>query len=311
VKTDGEELQKSVIVRAVARLQRIDDDRDAVRLQHPRDLGRHDPAHLGRQLVEEIDAGDGILRGVGNRHRLRIGFDERRRAALREPCPRLADIGGREIEPGDVETRPVLLHLFEKAACAASDVEEMQAALVAPRKGLRQRHQRLTAHRIRRAAEQHLDLRIVELGGFFREPAARLIVKILEIVARIFPTQLWRQNLGMLARQAPLIDLARIAKETKARCDGLRRREQSFRRAVEPRLDILPIPLEKRAHARDETLPARHLALDRNGFFSRRHQRPAHTMDRKIMPDIPGDPRALLDAIAYPRQGACHPVISS
>ncbi len=46
----------------------------------------------------------------------------------------------------------------------------------------RQRAQRNPTHRIGRAAEQDFDLRVVEPGAFLREPAAGLIMEVLQII---------------------------------------------------------------------------------------------------------------------------------
>jgi hypothetical protein len=67
-----EDVQKAVVVRLIAMLQRVDDDQAAVGFEYPRALAKNDPADLGRQFMEQKDAGQCVLAFVGRGQRLGV-----------------------------------------------------------------------------------------------------------------------------------------------------------------------------------------------------------------------------------------------
>ena len=106
---------------------------------------------------------------------------------------------------------------FEKASGAAADVDDLQAALIAPGENLVERHQRLPACRIGRSVEQHLDLRVITLRRGVGQPAARLEVEILQVVVGPLAARVRGQHLADLAALAPVMDLGRSSKNRRER----------------------------------------------------------------------------------------------
>ncbi len=90
-----------------------------------------------------------------------------------------------EVEPGHVEARVIRLDIAQKAAGAATDVEQPRPG-AAHESGF-ERNQRLAPHGSGGTAEQHLDLMVVALGGGAAQIAVALKVELLQVIARIRP----------------------------------------------------------------------------------------------------------------------------
>ena len=83
----------------------------------------------------------------------------------------------------------------------------------APGESLRKRRQRLPPHGVGRSLEQHLDLRVVAVGKFLGQPAARLEMEILQVVIRASPTRLCVLHLARRVALAALGDFGQVAEE--------------------------------------------------------------------------------------------------
>src|SRR6202040_1279335 len=97
---------------------------------------------------------------------------------------RLCDVGLGHVEAQRWEARPSLLEAIESASGTAADVEQPEAALIAPGENLMQRRQCLSPGGIRGAMQQPLDLGVIAQRRITRHPAARLEVEVLQIVSR-------------------------------------------------------------------------------------------------------------------------------
>ena len=137
--------------------------------------------------MEQIDAGDDVEAGIGQRQRLGVGFGERHPRPGCEPPPGDGKIRRRQIDSGHRQPRVVALDLGEERAGAAGDVEQPSrtAAPFAIQQRLPKRHQRLAPHRRGAAAEQHLDLMVVALGRGRAQIAVALEVEMLAVIGRI------------------------------------------------------------------------------------------------------------------------------
>src|SRR3546814_3738030 len=90
-----------------------------------------------------------------------------------------------EVESRHGKAWIVVLDECQEPAGAAGDVEQPRLADAPGPEVLRQRNQRLTAHRVGPAREQHLDLIIVETRRVPAEIAAGLKVEVLQVIARV------------------------------------------------------------------------------------------------------------------------------
>src|ERR1700720_801061 len=112
---------------------------------------------------------------------------------------RLCEVSLGHVDAQRWEARPSLLEAIETASGTAADVEEPEAALIAPGENLLERRQCLSPRGIRGSMQEHLDLRIVALRRILRHPAARLEVEVLKIVTRPLAKCLLTADLPMLA----------------------------------------------------------------------------------------------------------------
>ncbi len=106
---------------------------------------------------------------------------------LRRPCKKargLVEIGLAQIAANHRQSREGLGEIRKKAAAPACHVQEPKLPLIAASDELRNRRNSLAAHRARCPEKQGLNLDVVELCRFLREPAPGLIVEILHIVIR-------------------------------------------------------------------------------------------------------------------------------
>src|SRR3954463_7257601 len=127
---------------------------------------------------------------------------------------RMPDVGLRQVEAESRQSRPSLLDGIKEAAGATADVNNPQFALISSGKNFRERRQALPSHGVGHALEEHLDLRVVAIGGFFGQPAAGLEVEILQVVVRTQAARFCIQNLVCTCPPPPRVDLGKIADES-------------------------------------------------------------------------------------------------
>ena len=145
--------------------------------------------------------------------RFRVGDDEIDARPALKVAPRVPDVGLRQVEAERRQPRPYLLDEIKEAPGAAADVDQPQFALVASGESFRKRRQRLPPHGVGRSLEQHLDLRVVAVGGFLSQPAARLEMEILQVVVRAAAARLCVQHLARRVALATRVDLGEVAEE--------------------------------------------------------------------------------------------------
>src|SRR5262249_17375887 len=143
-----EQLQHAVVVRLVAILQRVKEHEAASRPEHACELGERLPPYLGRQLVKQEDASDGILARIRQRNGLGFGDHKIEPAPAFEMAPRLGDITVRQVETDYREARPDLLDEVDQAPSAAADIKKLELPLITPGEDLVQRNERLAPDRI-------------------------------------------------------------------------------------------------------------------------------------------------------------------
>src|SRR5690606_33218734 len=91
----------------------------------------------------------------------------------------------REIETRGVDARKRGEHLTQETAVAAGEIDVFDAPLILPAERARKLAERDAAHGVSGAAEQHFDLRVIELRTVLAEPAAGLVVEVLQIIGGI------------------------------------------------------------------------------------------------------------------------------
>ena len=125
----------------------------------------------------------------------------------------VSDISVGHIEPDDGKARPGLLDKVEKPSGATADIQKPQLALIASGKEVMELRQGLPPHRIGGAVEQDLDLGVIALSRLIRQPAAGLIVEILQIVARPGAARVFIENLAVGPPVAAAMDCRQIREE--------------------------------------------------------------------------------------------------
>ena len=175
--------QQTVPRRAIAHLQRIHQHQPSARAQHAGELPRDSGPHLRWHLVQQVDAGDQVERAVGHRQFLRQPAHQRQPRPRTQLAPGLGKIVRAEVEAHRAHVGHVVEQSFQEAAGAAGHIEmgERGATVVAAGKRA-DRHQRLTAHRLGRADEQHFDLMVVEPRRALAEIAVGLVVEVTQVV---------------------------------------------------------------------------------------------------------------------------------
>jgi hypothetical protein len=102
--------------------------------------------------------------------------------------------------------------------------------------------QRGAAHRVGGAGEEGLDLRVIKLGAVFGEPAAGLVVEVLQVIGRVAvrATRHLRAHFGAVPRQAAAVHFIGVALESLRGFQGLRQGGdiQVVRRGIEAGFDI-------------------------------------------------------------------------
>src|SRR5258708_14146248 len=125
----------------------------------------------------------------------------------------LCDISLGNVDPGGGEPGPRLFEKIENTSGTAAHVDKPEAALVTTGKYLVERSQRLSSSSIGRSVKKHFDLHVVALRRFMRHPAARLEMKILQIVAGPFAACFLAQHLKVLAVFTTAVDAGQILEE--------------------------------------------------------------------------------------------------
>src|SRR3954454_22456545 len=95
---------------------------------------------------------------------------------------RFLEIARRKIAARDLELREGLLNRTQEPPCAACDIEQPAAPLIAPAEKLEDRHEALPAHGIGAARKQDLDLHVVEPRRLFGQISAGLVMEVLQEV---------------------------------------------------------------------------------------------------------------------------------
>src|SRR5262249_39821370 len=102
---------------------------------------------------------------------------------------------------------------IDEAPGATADVKEFELPLVAPGEDLVQWNERLATDRVGRAVEQHLDLDVVALRGVLGQPAARLEMKVLQIIGGPPAADIVGEHRAHLTRLAAAMNIGEIVEE--------------------------------------------------------------------------------------------------
>jgi len=135
----------------------------------------------------------------------------------------------------------------EEASGPASDVNEPQFALITPGESFRKWQQCLTPHGVSCSPEQHLNLRVITIGGFLRQPTTRLEMEILQVVVWAAAACLFSEHVMRAVALATLVDLGQVAEEKQrplyqcAQCAVM-----VLRKRIDARLNIHEILVEQR-----------------------------------------------------------------
>jgi hypothetical protein len=147
--------------------------------------------------------------------------------------------------------------------------------------------------------EWHWRLRVIAPGGLLRHPAARLEVKILQVI--IGPLSLGRlvEHFAIIAARAPAMHLSKIGEEQARAVDQYGQRAVVVsRQRIDPRLHIGEVLAEQARHVRVHLAPVRNRAIRMrapahavaSGFGLLRLRQAAH---EHVVSDVPGYPRQL------------------
>src|SRR5271165_345261 len=153
----------------------------------------------------------------------------------------------RQVETRDIEAWMIRLYLAEKSPGSAGDIEQPRRPPTADRmrgECALQGDERLASHRRCAAAEKHLDLMVVALGGSTAQISIGLKMEFLQVVARISTRRHPCQHALLAPAMAPLFDRAQIGKEIESAADLLERLAEPIgRRRIVTGLDVAPILL--------------------------------------------------------------------
>src|SRR6516165_4991989 len=125
----------------------------------------------------------------------------------------MSDVRLGHVNPEYRKFWPDLFERVDKSSCPTPDIDNLQLALVLAGKDLMKLWQRLPPNRICRAVKKNLDLRVIQFGGLLRHPATRLIVEVLEVVARAPPRGNFVSNFAIGASLAASMDVGKIVEE--------------------------------------------------------------------------------------------------
>ena len=132
-------------------------------------------------------------------------------------------------------------------------------------------HQGLPPHGVGAAAEQHLDLVVVELGRALAQPTVALEVEVLQVIAGIALFGLFLPpHLVVLALMPPPLHPGQVAKVglgAEQRIDGVT--AQVVRRPVIASLDVGHVALHQPAQVFQDGRRLRRRALDRSFWLNR------------------------------------------
>ena len=269
------------------------------------DLGRDLAADFAWQFVEQIDAGRHVMGCVGQAAVLGRRGDEVG-AALPglQKRARLFDVGRAQVEGGDRQAWIVVLDEGQEAAGAAGDVDQAGVGAAPAFHEPRQGHQGLAPHGIGAAAEQHLDLMVVEFRRLAAHPAAGLVVEVLQVVARVVAARRGvAKHLAGVAGMAPAFHVAQVAKV--ARCHGERldrRPRQVVRQAVVSGLDVGQVAGQQVAQVLEQTPAVGKGARD--GF--RRLDRRGQAGRQQVLAPEQAEPGTLAERVSGASHGSDH-----
>src|SRR5205823_10752888 len=105
VKSDRKQVKNGVVIGFIAGLQRIDQNQRPAGPEHATDLRCDRPPNGGRQLVEQIYAGDDIELRVRKLHRLGRALDQSDPRPRLERAPGDVEVVWRKVEAGDKKAR--------------------------------------------------------------------------------------------------------------------------------------------------------------------------------------------------------------
>ncbi len=213
----------------------------------------------------------------------------------------------RQIETGNMEAWVIRLYLAKKSPGSAGDVEQPRPhrpLTEFPARARFKRDERLAPHRCRAAAEQHLDLMVVALGGSIAQIPISLKMEFLQIIRRVSTRRRVCQDALLASAMPPLLDRAQIGEEVERAADLLQRIAEpvSWGRVVAG-LDVAPILLHQRAQVREETLPVRHWPPAKR--FRQSHWT-THSGGQQLLAEKPADARGLRRVERHPVQWGYH-----
>src|SRR5262245_3323785 len=125
----------------------------------------------------------------------------------------MLNIGFGHVQPDCWEPRPNLLNGIKKSSGAAANIEKSQVALVPTSKDFTELGQCLPADRIGCPVKKNFDLGVIPLSRIVRHPAARLEMKILQIIARPLSARFLGQNFGSCAAVAASMNFRQVLEE--------------------------------------------------------------------------------------------------
>ena len=124
-------------------------------------------------------------------------------AALVESCP---------FCPGNEKMTPPEIYAIRSPG-AATNVKKPQFALITSSKSFIELRQCLASNGVGRTVQKHLDLGVVSFSGIVGHPAARLKMKILQIVGGPLSTRFRAQDFVVCAALAASMDVWKIFEE--------------------------------------------------------------------------------------------------
>jgi hypothetical protein len=195
-----------------------------------------------------------------------------------------------------------LLNRPNKSPRTAADIKQPQFTLIPASKDFAELRQNLPADRVRCAVKEYFDLGIISLGGILRHPAARLEMKILQIIARSFSARFLSQDLRFSVTLPASVNIGEVLEEKPRPVKERRQRPIMIeRQRVKPGLDIGEILQEKRSHIGVDLIAIRDRQIGTGTALRflpllapRGLGKPAQG---KTVPNVPGDARQLASTI--------------
>src|SRR5262245_36265806 len=125
----------------------------------------------------------------------------------------MLEISFRHVQSDGLKAWPGLLNEIEESAGAATNIKKPQFALITSSKSFMELGQCLASSGVGRSVQKYLDLGVVSFSGIVGHPAARLKMKILQVIGGPLSTRFRAQDFVVCAALAASMDVWKVFEE--------------------------------------------------------------------------------------------------